>query len=104
MPGQCAALGTLAPPAGEESAEVGGGERGEIGVSRRGAQVFCHKARELAQVPCIGFQSLRRHAPLGLEGVEPALRCSCGIGGEGEGETGHGAEGRTSNLNICQTG
>ena len=50
---------------------------------RRAAQMPGQKIEELADVAPIGFQRLRRHAPLGAEIAEPAADFGGHVGGGG---------------------
>jgi hypothetical protein len=91
LAGERAAFRARIAAAGQKAAKVRRGQSFEIGECGRRAQVILQEGGELPGIAAIGFKRLDRHAPLGFERGEPHTGGLSGIGGESEGESGHGA-------------
>ena len=71
--GDGARPGAVLPARGEEGADVGDAERGDIGDARRPAEMQGEEDEELLDVAGIGLDRLRRQPPLMGEVTPPAL-------------------------------
>ena len=79
---QRAAADVLSAPRRHEGAHVGRRERGELFERRRAAEVFGEEGEKLQHVAPVGFERLRRHAPLGAEIRQPAFDLRRDFGGD----------------------